>query len=723
MNNSTPLVFSRLYLPQPLPTSQVAAFLTRLASDRNAAAVVLETRADEDGIQHLIGCEATFVHQLRRILTDLIPGTIMTGLDSYTRPTMIATGHLALKPPVLPLNSDDPERVMRAVYSALARPLHAGEAVCLQIVLGNGSSPRVVPPIIPDPTASLWQTLTRGHLDAPHELRNRVRDRAGHHALECVVRIGATAGNAEKRKRLVMELLSGLSVAASAGMRLKLVRENPNHLNLLPRIRDGVHQLSVPELVTVSAWPLGPDPLPGMPPAHPKLLRAEASVHTGDRVFAASMVPGDSRRLGVSADDGLFHGYALGPTGVGKTSALHHLMEADIAAGRAVLVLDVKDQTAAHLLARIPRERWKDVYVIDGTEANPLGFDPLDSVGRDPDVVADKVLAVFSKVFADGWGPRTADIFSASLRTLTRSSSQTRPNTLVDLPKLWTDPVFRRSRVGAIKDDVALMGFWAWYEGLSPQAQANVIAAPMNKLRQVLLRPAAVKILGQHRPSFRLADLFRERKIVIVPLNEALIGPLTAELIGSLVIAETWQAVQERSGEKDHHKHPGFVYVDEADRFMNLPIKLTDALARSRSLSVGWFLATQFWDQLPKDMKSAVKSNARTKVVFRLESDDDAHTLAKMAPGLTAEDFMSLGKYEIYLRAVAGGVTTNWALAKTLPASTPFSDPDEVRRVSREAHPPANAWEVPEGLLDEPEPELPEIAPPIGPIGRRRRTP
>lgn len=722
MNNSTPLVFSRLYLPHPLPATQVAAFLTRLASDRNAGPVVLETRADDQGIQHLIGCEPTFVHQLRRNLTDLIPDTVMAGLNGYTRPTMIAAGHIALKPPALPLATDDPVKVQRAVYSALGRPHKQGEAVCVQIVLGNGTGPRTVPPKIPDPTASLWQTLTKGQLDAPHELRNRVRDRASHHALDCVVRIGTTAGTAEKRKRLVMELVGALSVAASAGVRLRLVKENPNQLNLTPRIRDGVLRLAVPEIVTMSAWPIGDEPLPGMPPAHPKLLRADSSVHTGTRVFAASLVPGDTRNLGVSAPDSLFHGYALGPTGVGKTSALHHLMEADINAGRAVLVLDVKDQTAAHLLARIPEKRWKDVYVIDGAEADPLGFNPLDTTGRDPDVVADKVLAVFAKVFADGWGPRTSDIFSASLRTLTRAASPTRPNTLVDLPKLWTDAAFRRSRVAAVEDDVALMGFWAWYEGLSPQAQANVIAAPMNKLRQVLLRPAAVKILGQHRPSFRLADLFRERKIVIVPLNEALIGPLTAELIGSLVIAETWQAVQERASEKDHDTHPGFVYVDEADRFMNLPISLTDALARSRSLSVGWFLATQFWDQLPRDMKSAVKSNAKTKVIFRLESDDDARTLAKMAPGLTAEDFMSLGKYEVYLRAVASGITTDWALAKTLPSSAAFSDPDEVRRVSREHHPPAPAEEVPTSLLEEPEPDLPDMARPVGPIGRRRRS-
>ncbi|MGO4299338.1 type IV secretory system conjugative DNA transfer family protein [Leifsonia sp. RAF41] len=436
-----------------------------------------------------------------------------------------------------------------------------------------------------------------------------------------------------------------------------------------------------------------------------------------------SDVPGDTRPLGLSPSDMSLHGYALGPTGVGKTHLLQLIAEAAMHAGQPLLVLDPKAQMHEHLLERVPKDRYKDVVLIDGTEEHPMGFNPLDASGRDPDVVADSVLAVFARVFADGWGPRTADIFSASLRTLTRTGSVTSPNTLVDLPRLWTDTAFRRRLVAQVHDDVALAGFWSWYESLRPAAQAAVIASPMNKLRQVLLRPTAVKIVGQRRPGFRLRDVFRDRAIVLLPLNEGLLGPLTTELIGSLAIAEAWQAVQERATEKRHAKHPGLVIVDEADRFMHLPVSLVDALARSRSLSVSWWLATQYWDQLPKEMKSAVKTNARSKVIFRLESDDDARTIARMAPELSEQDFMALGKYQVYLRLVAQGVTTSWALARTLPATEPSSDPSEVRRVSHDHHrgagedDEASVAPVPEALVP---PAQPARLP--GPVGRRKRS-
>lgn len=733
---SSSLVFCRLFWPHPLPPEQVAAFFTRLASDRHRGVVVTETRAHGGGIAHLLGAGPADMDELRRLLTDMVPGTLVTALDGYVRTSMYSAGKVTARPSGLPLKVQDPRPVVRAVHAALARPYQPGEAVTIQLVLGPGRGPQTVPAKIADPrTMGLWRALMAGHQAASAETRRQVREKADHAQVDCTLRIAVTAASSDKRRRMALALLAALRVAQAPGVRLHLAHEDPNAVNTPARPRWYTTRLAVPELVAVCGWPVGDEHLPGMPPPHPKMLRAEAGVHTGPRVFARSLVPGDNRHLGVAPADALFHGFVLGPTGVGKTTALLHLMEADIDAGHAVLALDPKDQIPAHLLARVPRRRWKDVVVIDAADPDPVGFNPLDATGRDPDVVADAILAVFCRVFADGWGPRTADIFSASLRTLARTGRPERPSTLIDLPRLWTDPAFRRTQVAAVSGDVALSGFWAWYEALGPTQQMGVIAAPMNKLRAILLRPAAVKILGQARPPFRLRDMFREAKIVLVPLNEGLIGPLTAELLGSLVIAEVWQATQERASEPGHDQRPGFVYVDEADRFMHLPVSLADALARSRSLSVSWCLAAQFWDQLPKDMKAAVKSNARSKIVFRLESDEDARTLARLAPELTETDFMALDRYQVYIRLVADGVTTGWALAQTLPPSPPRHDPAQVLRAARAHHRPMpispSQEAPPDDLLGPAGTDLPADEPtgrgspvlPTGPIGRRRRHP
>lgn len=721
------LAFAALHLPRPLDVTAVGNFLTRLASEHTAPPVVLEVRADAQGVRHLLGARASDLPRLRQLFGDLLPGTVVTAskVDApVLRPEMTATARLRLRPAGLPLRSDAAEATTRALLSALAVHLTGDEAVAVQVVLGPRRSPRLVPRTMNDPGVSWWHLLTKGTRPADAELRSRLKERLGQVGLAATIRLGATGGTPERRRRFVMSLLGALTTAQGPGMHLGLVREPATRFNEARVPRFWPLSLGVSEFVGLLAWPLGDGELPGLPPLHPKPARAAANVHSGSRVFAQSSAPGDERLLGIGAKDQTFHAVAYGPSGSGKTNVLLHLILADVEAGRPVVVLDPKRQLIDDILARLPEHRTDDVVELNAADTSPVGFNPLDVTGRDPDVVVDGILAVFQAVFADGWGPRTSDIFSAGLRTLARASTPRHPATLLDLPRLLTDAAFRRRRVGRVQDDVALAGFWAWYESQSPAAQAAAIAPPLNKLRQFLLRPALIRMLDQRDGKFRLRDVFRENKVVLVPLNEGLIGPGTASLLGSLIIAEVWQATQERASEADVQQRPGVVYVDEAPRFLNLPVSLADALAVSRSLGVGWFLASQFREQFPSALRGAVDINARSKIQFATEHGD-AQAAAKLAPDLSAEDFMALPRFHTYLNLVADGAPSGWALAKTLPPPPPVHDPEVVQARVRANYAPSPA----EAAGDEATPENPTATVDEAPapskqserIGRKRR--
>jgi hypothetical protein len=685
MPSTSTLVFSQLHLPRPLDTLAVTAFLTRLASDQDAPRVALELRADHKGVRHLLGCRATDVPALRRLLSDLLPGSLLTSPrngDGPARPDVESAGHLRIRPGGLPLRTDQPEATTRAVLSAMATPLRMGEVAVLQVVLGPRRSPRSVPANAPDPDATLLDMLMGGNRPASSETRARLRERLAHAGFAVAIRLGAASPDRSRRRRLIMSLLGALATAQSPGVRIDLVRLAAGELNDVRLPWRWPLHLSVRELVGLLGWPIGDGDLPGLPPAHPKPLRPAANVHTGPRVFAQSAVPGDDRLVGISPSDQTFHAVAYGPSGSGKTNALLHLILADIEAGRPVAVLDPKKQLITDIASRVPEHRREDIVILDASDSRPVGFNPLDVAGRDPDVVVDGILAVFEAVFADGWGPRSSDIFSAALRTLARASTPKRPATLVDLPRLLTDPGFRRRLVGRVQGDMALAGFWAWYEGQSPQAQAAAIAPPLNKLRQFLLRPALIRMLDTRGAEFGLRDMFRLGKSVLVPLNEGLIGPGTASLLGSLIIADLWQATQERANEPGAEDRQGVVYVDEAPRFLNLPVSLADALAVSRSLSVGWFLAAQFRSQFPPALRTAVDMNARSKIVFATEYED-ARDTAKLSRDLSAEDFLSLPRFHAYANLVADGLPSGWALVRTLPPPPVTTDPEEVWAASR----------------------------------------
>lgn len=714
------IVYSQLHLPRPLSLAAVQALVQRLASDRDAVRLVFELRASEHGIAHLIGCAATDVQHVRQLFADLLPGSVLTGLE-HPKDDIEVAGRVQFHPPAVALNIDDAatETITRAVLSAVAGRLRASEAIVLQVLLGPRVAPQVVPAKVPDPHTSLVGLLLRGQQHASTEVHHQIRQRVSVSGFRAIIRVGATSPDPGRRRRFIVGLHSALSTAQSPGLRIDLTREHSDNLNQARQPWRWPLRMAAHEVVALLGWPLGNDDLPGLPPMHPQRLRPAANVHSGERVFAVSAAPGDTRQVGIAIADQMMHGIAYGPSGSGKTTALTHLILADIAAGRPVCVIDPKWQLIEDVLARVPSERRDDVVLLNAASQTPVGFNPLDATGRDPDVVVDGIMAVFEALFDSGWGPRTSDIFSSALRTLIRTATPERPAALTDLPRLMLDAGFRRPLVARVRTDMALAQFWDWYEALSPTAQANTLAAPLNKLRSLLNRPGLMRLLSQRQPGFRLRDIWRHNKIVLVPLNEGIIGSGTAELLGSLVIAELWQATQERGTDSGAARHPGVVYVDEAPRFLNLPVSLSDALAVSRSLSVGWFLAAQFRAQFPPELRAAVDMNARNKIVFATEYDD-AHAFAKLAPALTSEDFIALPRYHAYVNLLAGGHPSGWAMVTTLAPTPRCVDPSQVAELSERAY-AASSTPASDEPMSEPATGAAEQTPGDVPVGRVRR--
>ena len=86
----------------------------------------------------------------------------------------------------------------------------------------------------------------------------------------------------------------------------------------------------------------------------------------------------------------------VGPTGVGKSTLLLNLITQDMAAGRAVVVIEPKSDLIADVLERVPANRVDDVVLLDPTDTKrPVGLNPLALGGRSPELVADQLLGLF----------------------------------------------------------------------------------------------------------------------------------------------------------------------------------------------------------------------------------------------------------------------------------------------------------------------------------------
>lgn len=682
-------VFTRLYPPRPLSASTVAVMLLRFASSDVPRPIVFELQAGADDVAVQFGCAPTAAHRLKRLLAAHVPGL---RFEAATRADVASVSRVTARPGGLPLAGVDPEQVVGALYEALASR-RGDEVVAVQLVLGTARRPQQLAPSPLDPLQPFGSRVLDGVRAAPADTRKRLQDHAAHVRLDATLRIGVTASTVKRRSRLLWEAFGAFQQLESPGVRFSLVRDTPARWSA-GQLGPGTKlRLLASELVPLLGWPIGERNYPGAPAVHPRLLPVPEIVSRTEGIFAIGTAPGPERLIGIDPQSRLTHSVLLGPTGSGKSTLLEHLIISDIKAGRACCVIEPKAQLVDRILATAPPEAAGQIVVLDATdEEAPVGFNPLDVGDRDPDIVVDGILAAFAAIFHDGWGPRTEYLAQGALLSLARAGqSRSEPYTLIDLPRVFTDDAFRRPIVAAVQDDPTLTAFWAEYEAMRPAQRAAMIAPILNKLRKIVMRKPLVRVLGQSQPRFRLRDIFRERKTVLVPLNDTLLGEGASKLLGSLIVAELFLATTERAREREPMKHPGIIFIDEVQEYLHLPTSIENAMSVFRSYGVGLHVAHQYREQLPPKMRSGLDVNARSKISFPLEAADAAD-MAKLATGLRAEDFQALPEHNVYMRLMVGSKATEWCSAQVLPPLPKTGAGDAIREESRRRYgalPPA----------------------------------
>lgn len=698
-------VWQQVYWPGDLTPDAALALLRHLASDRRRSPVIFEARAHAGRVSYFVGS------QRRGDVAAVagVPGVFLVDAED-ARATQMVAGRLKITPTRVRLGVQPLEGVVRSLLATLART-GEDESLTLQVILGAAQPPHLVSkrPVRQAPP-SLPERLRRGPVH-PDEGHTAATNKADSHVFAADIRIGASAASLVEARRLVLGLMPALRLIERAHARIALTPYRTDRLRT-PLMRPHLRlRLNLEETLALLAWPIAPD-LPGQPASHPKPLAPVAPAAAQARLFGRTSAPGIDQPVGIPAAEAVFQTLVLGPTGSGKSTVLLNLIARDIADGRSVVVIDPKADLVRDVLARIPERRLDDVVVLDPSSPNPVGFNPLSAQGLPPHLVADHALSVLAGLFAP-LGPRTYDLLNASLLTLAYAG---RP--LTELPALLTEPALRRLLVGPLPEDAGLAGFWAQFEGYSPQQAGEVIGPTLSRLRQLLLRPGIRKMLSADSSRFALGDLFTKPRILLVPLNKGIVGGEAARLVGALLTSSLWQTALAQAAKPQRIRRPVHVFVDEVQDYLRLPTDLADALAQSRSLGVAWHLAHQYRRQLTPEVRAAIDSNARNKIVFGLSSDD-ARELAQQAPELEAADFMALGSHEVYAQLTTGGTPQPWVSATTLRPPRETSDQVEVLARSQERYAPAvpDRAETEQNSSNGPSKTSPD------PVGRRPRRP
>lgn len=338
---------------------------------------------------------------------------------------------------------------------------------------------------------------------------------------------------------------------------------------------------------------------------------------------------------------------------------------------------------------------------------------PLPLLATEPGIAAeltvDGLVGILRRRYRD-LGPRSTDLLQSSLYTLARAPG----TTFLDLFRLWTNDGYRAQLVRQVQGDPMLASFWSWFGQLSAPERAFILAAPMNKIRPLLQRRVLRNVLAAPRSTFTFSDVLSGGKVLLVALPEGILGSDVTNLLGSVLTARLWRAVQGRIRMSPGQRSPAFVTLDEAARFVDQPIDLGEMLALAREYSVGITLAAQSLAQFPKDLREIVLNSARSKLTFQASASDATQLAREFGPLVTPDDLTGLPPFEAIARVSVGGGLAEPVSLRTRPLGEPIPGRAAAVRAASRARYGVDRTEIEASFQHEQQPE------PDDQIGRGR---
>jgi DNA helicase HerA-like ATPase len=332
------------------------------------------------------------------------------------------------------------------------------------------------------------------------------------------------------------------------------------------------------------------------------------------------------------------HTYVIGITGKGKSKLLEHCLFQDITSGRGCGLLDphsdLANDTLRYLAShpRAGRRYWERIVYFEPTRPDyQLPFNVLAS-GFSPYETAQNIVEAFQRTWPKTLdeAPRFANIALVAILTLIANG-----RTLIDLPRLLTNPDFRRDLLADIRDP-EILSFWEDRYDRWGREQPLMIESILNKVTAFTLNPYLRTILGASQNRLRFREIMDEGKVFIADLGRC--DGETRRLLGSLIVTGLEQAALSRKDQAEA-RTPFYFYVDEFQDFCaneGSAKTFAQILSECRKFGLHLTLAHQTLTQLGVRMRGAL-GNIQTKIVFGIERED-AEIMAKRLFSVDGEE-------------------------------------------------------------------------------------
>lgn len=323
--------------------------------------------------------------------------------------------------------------------------------------------------------------------------------------------------------------------------------------------------------------------------------------------------------------------YIIGRQGRGKSALVESMVEADLNAGRAVIVIDPHGDLVNNIIAELPEHRVNDTYLLDmEDEAYPFGLNLFShgdiSVEHEMSRVVNRITHLFKMLWPETEGQLNLPTF---IRLATQALLSHEGSTLVDMQRFLVDPAFRSRVLSNPGNDDSLQQWWHDnYDIYTPQQQKAMVA-PLRRRLDILFtgRKLIRNIVGQPQSTISFRRAIEQHKVVLIKLPSEGMDE-EVELTGRLIVAQLTQAVFSFA-DTPTAQRPGIsLYIDEFAKFALED--LAKLYSEGRKFGMKITLVHQYRGQLEPYLQEAT-ATAQVKIAFGLDAGS-AHDLAPYFP-------------------------------------------------------------------------------------------
>jgi Helicase HerA, central domain/TraM recognition site of TraD and TraG len=358
------------------------------------------------------------------------------------------------------------------------------------------------------------------------------------------------------------------------------------------------------------------------------------------------------------------HCHVLGGSGTGKTRLLQSMISDRLRQPHSLILLDPHGDLfqAAHLAC--PTWRDADVVSLDfGDFDHAPSLNLLQCTGDRPDVEQTFLIHALCETFVqmypenkEAFGPMFFAYLTNAARLVMSDTEMTA--TLLDVPRVFSEPLFRRALVERCKN-AEVRAFW---RGIALRAGGeasleNVAPYIVSKFVD-LQHPPMRAFLGQAESTIDLRAIMDRGGVLLINLAKGRLGARQSRFLGLLLTSRILAAVLSRADQPVARRRDLHLVVDEFGSMVASAFDFETVLSEGRKYGVRAVLAHQHMAQLPPALAQSLLTNTGSRILMRLGAED-AQTMARwVGPEFDAQALMTLpDRHAVARMQVPGGVT------------------------------------------------------------------